>query len=322
MLTHPHITRRTAICAGSIGLLGLGINHLAPLRAMSAQSNSHGKAKSVIYIFLSGGLAQQDSFDPKPDAPAETRGEFASIATKTAGVRVCEHLPMLAERSNRWAMCRSLTHPYNEHSEGHMVMLTGRNVLPPGFSASAPKPGDWPSIAAIATGVLPPRNNLPPAIILPEKLIHNSGRVIPGQFAGQMGTRREPWIVTSSRFNPKSYGAYPEYEFHFEKGRVETKDLVFQTPNLSLPQGQPLDAFTNRLQLLAEIDSQRAALDTAARVAEFDRHRAAAVSLLTDPKTKQAFDVQSVDDKLQTRYGKNSFGWSLLMARQLVEAGV
>jgi hypothetical protein len=228
----------------------------------------------------------------------------------------------LAARSDKWTVVRSLTHPYNEHSQGHMVMLSGRTPLPPGFDANKPRPGDWPSIAAIANGVLPPRNNLPPAIILPEKLIHNTGRISPGQFAGQMGPRREPWIVTSSRFNAKSYGAYPEFEFHFEKGRVETKDLVFQTPNLSLPQGEDEVAFTNRLSLLRKIDSQRRALEAAAGVAQFDLHRQAAISLLTDEHTRKAFDVLSADETLQTRYGQNSFGWSLLMARQLVEAGV
>jgi uncharacterized protein (DUF1501 family) len=324
MFTHPRISRRTAVQAGAIGLLGLGLNHLEPLRAMAKEDATapRVKAKSVIYIFLSGGLAQQDSFDPKPDAPAETRGEFASIATNTTGVRICEHLPMLAARSNKWALVRSLTHSSNDHSAGHMIMLSGRSQLPPGFSSNAPKPTDWPSIAAIANGVLKPRNNLPPAIILPEKLIHRTGRVIPGQFAGQMGSHREPWIVTASPFNANSYGAYPEYEFHFEKGRVETKDLTFQTPNLSLPPGQSIDCFTNRLELLNSIDAQRRELEQAAAVTELDRYRAAATSLLLDPNTRKAFDVLSVDDKLQERYGKNSFGWSLLMARQLVEAGV
>lgn len=324
MFTHPRISRRTAVQAGAIGLLGLGMNHLAPLRALAKEDAAQPrvKAKSVIYIFLSGGLAQQDSFDPKPDAPAETRGEFSCIATKTAGVRVCEHLPMLAARSDKWALVRSLTHPSNDHSQGHMIMLSGRSQLPPGFSSNAPKPSDWPSIAAIANGVLKPKHNLPPAIVLPEKLIHRTGRVIPGQFAGQMGSHREPWIVTASRFNANTYGAYPEYEFHFEHGQVHSKDLAFQVPNLSLPPGQSIDSFTNRLDLLNSIDAQRRELEQAAAVSELDRHRAAATSLLLDPSTRQAFDVLSVDDKLQERYGKNSFGWSLLMARQLVEAGV
>src|SRR5581483_9662146 len=159
---------RTAVQAGAIGLLGLGMNHVEALQAMGATSARVApRAKSVIYIFLSGGLAQHDSFDMKPDAPDAIRGEFQPIATRTPGIQICEHLPMLAQRSHLWSLCRSLTHPYNEHSEGHMVMLTGRTELPPAFNASKPQPSDWPSIAAVANTIVPARNNLPPAMILP-----------------------------------------------------------------------------------------------------------------------------------------------------------
>ncbi len=181
--SHPGISRRTAIQAGAIGLLGLGINHLQALRAEAAANAPIVTAKSCIYIFLSGGLAQQDSFDMKPDAPEDIRGEFRPIATQTPGLQICEHLPMLAQRSHLWSLCRSLTHSSNEHSAGHHIMLTGRSFLPPGFSPSRPLPSDWPSIAATVGAVTQPRTNLPPAVILPEKLVHSSGRVIPGAWA-------------------------------------------------------------------------------------------------------------------------------------------
>src|SRR5947209_8378336 len=103
--SHPRISRRTALQAGAVGLLGLGMGELAALQGATPR-----KAKACIYIFLSGGLAQHDSFDPKPDAPDGIRGEFKPIATRTPGVRIVEHLPMLARRSDRWAMVRSLTH--------------------------------------------------------------------------------------------------------------------------------------------------------------------------------------------------------------------
>src|SRR6188768_3238036 len=100
---HPHISRRTALQAGAIGLLGLGMNHVEALRAADVKIAPQGgkTAKSVIFVFLSGGLTQHDSFDPKPDAPLGIRGEFAPIATRTPGVRICEHLPLLAARSDR-----------------------------------------------------------------------------------------------------------------------------------------------------------------------------------------------------------------------------
>jgi len=108
--------------------------------------------------------------------------------------------------------------------------------LPPAFNGSKPQPSDWPSIASVAGAGAPQRsNNLPPAIVLPERLIHREGRVIPGQFGGLMGSRRDPWFIEASPYNPKSYGAYPDYEFHFVRGREHDKNLKFQSPNLSLP---------------------------------------------------------------------------------------
>ena len=132
---HPRIARRHAVQAGSIGLLGLGMNHMVGLRAMAAGASApSAPIRSCIYIFLSGGLGQHDSFDPKPNAPAEVRGEFQPIATQTPGVQICEHLPGLAIRSEMWSMCRTLSHTTNDHSAGHHVMLTGRSDLPPGFN--------------------------------------------------------------------------------------------------------------------------------------------------------------------------------------------
>ena len=120
---HPQFTRRSMLQAGAIGLLGLSLPDVWRLRAAAAH-NSGPAPRSVIYVFLSGGLSQHDSFDPKPDAPDNIRGEFRPIATQTPGVHICEHLPRLALRSNKWALVRSLTHPSNDHSLGHHIMLT------------------------------------------------------------------------------------------------------------------------------------------------------------------------------------------------------
>lgn len=307
--------------AGAVGLLGLGGNHLTALRSLASNAGRRPAAKSVIYIFLSGGLAQQDSFDPKPQAPDAVRGEFAPIATKTPGVQICEHLPKLAACSDKWAIVRSLTHPYNEHSQGHMVMLSGRTPLPIGFDPNKPRSTDWPSMAAIAGDVVKPVGNLPPAVVLPDKIVHNTGRVIPGQFAGLMGSRREPWFISASPYHPKTYGAYPEYEFHHAKGR-QASNLTFEAPNLTLPQGLTATRLADRQHLRSLLDAQRRELDAAANVEQFDQFRQSAVSLLLEPKTQAAFDVSRADAKTLDRYGRNSFGWSCLMARQLVEAGV
>jgi hypothetical protein len=321
---HPSgISRRTAVQAGAVGLLGLGTNHLNALRAapITAENQSAGRAKTCIYIFLSGGLAQHESFDMKPQAPDTIRGEFNPINTVTPGIQISEHLPMLAQRSHLWALCRSLTHGWNEHSQGHHIMLTGRSDMPRGFSGSKPQATDHPSIAAIAGDVTRPRNNLPPAVVLPEKLVHNSGRVIPGQFAGQMGEHRDPWFIEASPFQTKTYGAFPEYDFdHQDRDREDTR--AFQAPNLSLSHGITQAALNKRVSLLGELEQQRRFLDSHAHVEDFDRYRQGVISLLSDPSVKHAFDVTQADDKTQERYGRNSFGWSCLMARRLVEAGV
>src|SRR3954471_21135581 len=115
-----------AVGGFTAGLLGEAL-----IGAVSADTQQPpDRVRSVIYVFLSGGLTQIDSFDLKPDAPAEIRGEFKPIATRTNGVRIVEHLPRLAQRSHRWALVRSLTHKTNGHSDGHLFMLTGRSTLP------------------------------------------------------------------------------------------------------------------------------------------------------------------------------------------------
>lgn len=317
-LAHPTISRRTAIQAGTVGLLGLGLEHLAPLRADTRHS-----AKSVIYIFLSGGLAQQDSFDLKPDAPELFRGEFKPIATKTTGIQICEHLPMLAARSDKWSLVRSLTHPSNDHSLGHHIMLTGQSKAPVGFDPSKPKPTDYPSLAAIAGAVLPSRNNLPPAIVLPDRIVHNSGRVIPGQFAGVMGRHRDPWFLEASAFEPRAYGAFPEYEFDHQQRTLPKKRQAFTLPNLSLPEGVDGTRFDSRLNILKLIDNQRKSLDSESSADDgIVASRANAVSLLTNQRVRSAFDLNRANPKDLDRYGRNAFGWSLLMAARLVEAGV
>ncbi|MEO1973453.1 MAG: DUF1501 domain-containing protein, partial [Pirellulaceae bacterium] len=146
------LNRRVAIQAGAVGIFGFGMNHLAALRAESP-SQPTAKAKSCIFIFLSGGLSQHDSFDLKPNAVDDIRGDFQPISTRTPGLQICEHLPMLAERSQLWSLCRSLTHGSNEHSAGHHIMMTGRSNMPAGFNPSRPMPADHPSIAAIAGAV-------------------------------------------------------------------------------------------------------------------------------------------------------------------------
>jgi hypothetical protein len=328
MLWHPLISRRTAVQAGAIGLLGLGMNHVRALRAAASDGQPvRATAQSCIYIFLSGGLAQHESFDLKPEAPEEVRGEFRPIATRTPGIEICEHLPGLAQRSDLWAVVRSLTHPSNEHTIGHYFMLTGRSVKSPGFRGDRqPRPSDWPSMASIVGDAVPARNNnLPPAVVLPERLVHWSGGVIPGAYGGMMGPKRDPFFVEASPYgDPMWRGAYPEYTFpNLTRKPPEQADArVYQAPNITLSPGMSMGRLNGRTELLRALDGQRRDLEQAADVQRFDEHRQSAISLLCAPNVRQVFDVTNAEDKTQERYGRNSFGWSLLMAYRLVAAGV
>jgi hypothetical protein len=288
---HPRIDRRTLLEAGSLSLLGLGMNHLAPLRQAAASPTAAPKARGVIYIFLSGGLSQIDSFDMKPLAPANIRGEFRPIDTSTPGLSICEHLPRLAQRSHLWALCRSLTHPSNDHSAGHHIMLTGRSDLPRGFNPVSPEPTDWPSIASIAGDLMRHRNNLPPAAVLPDRLIHATRRAIAGQFAGVMGARHDPWFIEVAPYSHASYGAFPTYEFDHQDRPNTPRRAKFDAPSLSLPQSLSRSRMLRRADLLRVVDQQRADLERCADVEEFDRFRQGAIGLLTDRKVRDALDV-------------------------------
>jgi len=318
---HP-CSRREVIQAGAVGLIGLGMNHLSALQAMTAATQS-ARAKSVIYIFLSGGLAQHESFDMKPDAPMEYRGEFKPIRTRTPGLHICEHLPNLARISEKWSLVRSLTHGSSDHSLGHHIMLTGRSDTPLGFDPSKPKKSDFPSIAALSTALLPKRkDNLPPAIVLPDKLVHRTGRTLAGQFGGMLGSQNDPWFLEMSPYHPEHYGAFPKFLFHHERGFETDPELHFQAPHLSLPQGLTLDRVLDRVSLRDSLEKQANDLTALAGDEAFDSTRNAAIGLLSNRKVHDAFSLEKVDPKLLDRYGRHSFGWSLLMAKNLVQSGV
>ena len=162
--------------------------------------------------------------------------------------------------------------------------------------------------------------------MLPEKIYHSNTGIYPGQFAGMLGSRHEPWFIETTD-KPHAYhsysGAFPQYLFDLHKGELsDRRDWRFEVPNLTLPEG-PLDPrHHQRMNLLEHIEGQQRQLDATAAVASYDRVRQSAVTLLTSPQVRRAFDVRSADPRVLNRYGDNSFGWSLLMARRLVEVGV
>ncbi len=208
-----------------------------------------------------------------------------------------------------------------------MAMLCGRSVMPLGFRPGQPQANDWPAMAAVAGYITRPRHNLPPAAVLPEKIVLPDQGVFPGQFAGMMGPRHNPWLIeatTHPHGGKHAYsGAYPGYLFDLHNGcRSPRDDFVYRAPHLALPEGMFQDRLAGRVDLLHEIDRQRQDLERTAAAGNLDRYRQGAIALLANPRVRWAFDVTRAEPKVQDRYGANSFGWSLLMARRLIEAGV
>ena len=322
----PGISRRTILQAGSIGLLGLDLAGLSAVGACAAESPQRAPAKSVLFIFLSGGLSQLDSFDMKPEGPAEIRGEFAPIATSAPGIRICEHLPRIASCADTWALVRSLTHGSNEHNEAHTLMLTGRSMLPPGWQEKKPQPTDWPSISAtVGRATSERRASLPSAVVVPQRLVNmNQGGVVtPGQFAGRMGKRHDPWFIEASPYRGDDVkGAYPGHAYRRRTETLVEDQSQFRAPVLTLPEGLTHARMLRRDRLLRNIDRQRRGLQESVGVQRVNRFRESVVTLLTDPKVRRAFDVGGADARTADRYGRNAFGWTLLMARRLLDAGV
>ena len=319
--TQSGLTRRSALRAGAAGLVGMGAAEMAAAQALAAR-NPVTPAKSVIFVFLTGGISQHDSFDMKPDAPADVRGEFNPIATKTPGLQICEHLPLLAQRTQDYAILRSLATGNNGHEIACHMMLTGRQDLPPAFSTNkVPSPNEWPSIPALVNYTTAGRNNLPPAIVLPEPSVNEVGRVRPGQYAGRLGPLWEAWHVDIAAKCVLGNGACPDC-FRFDGSPFQhSSETIFDTPHLNLPDGGS-QRFDSRLALLEGIEKQRKHLQQAVRPQKLGRFRDQAISVLADPVTKQAFEVEHADPKTLARYGKNKFGLSCLMAYRLVKAGV
>lgn len=303
--------------------MGLSLSDLLQCQATAAdQKTDNGPIKSVIYVFLSGGLAQHESFDMKPQAPDNVRGEFTPIATKIPGLQICEHLPQLAERSQQWSLVRSLTHSSNDHGESIHIMGTGRSNLPPGLNRNKPQPTDFPSILSVAGSQLQSTGVLPVTAALPRLITNVSHAVRPGQHAGLMGPAHDPWLIKASS-ECNAYGDCPNcFYFSNKPQKKHSAYPVFQSPNLKLPEELSLDRLDRRTDLLSEVEQRRRDLDRQSSVASLDRNRAGALSLLTSGDVRRAFDLSNESPQRLDAYGRNLFGSSMLLARRLVQVGV
>ena len=292
------VTRRTFLVASGLGVAGLGFAR--PALAGPAAATG-GKARSTILFFLCGGASHIDTFDLKPDAPAEYRGPFRPIATTAAGVRFCEHLPLLAKEAHHLAVLNSVsgTVNTNDHHAGYYYQLTG-HVPDESFRTlgnnRTPFPDDWPYIGTVVGMKRPARGPLPNAITLPHRP-SKAPYTRPGQFAARLGVEHDPLYLQGSLERP----------------------LEFRAPALTLGGDVSAARLTDRLSMRRALDAARVEFDAHPT---FDKLRDRAASLLTGAGTLAAFDLAAEPARIRERYGPTVNGMSLLLARRLVEAGV
>jgi hypothetical protein len=270
-------------------------------------------ARAVILLDLFGGPSHIDTFDPKPLAPPEVRGEFGTIATVLPGVRVTEHLPKLARLLDKLCLIRTVSHRYNSHNPyGVMTGFDGGQDQTNYFA----RPTDHPSIASVCQYLgVGRRRDLPPYVILPAFPGYSQGLRRAGPYGGYLGSQYDPLFSTC---DPKFFGTLAD------GGNFYNPDFApMGDPRLpELAGGMTIDALDRRRSLLSQIDECSRAMEKSRDAARLTRQQAKAFDLLLSPKAKVAFDIAREPSAVRERYGRDLFGSSVLMARRLVEAGV
>ncbi len=284
------LSRRNVLTVGAVGGLGLSLSDFLRMQSLQAQ-NPHadqpqvvdGTAKSVIFIFLPGGIAQQESFDPKPHAPIEYRGPLDSIATRLPGVRFSSLLQKTAKVADKLTIIRSMTHGEAAHERGVHNMFTGYR----------PSPAlRYPSMGSVVSHEFGPRNHLPPYVLVPK---------VPNEFAGSG--------YLSSSHAGFSLGSDPA------KGNYRVRDLA-------LPKNVDMQRFEKRRKLLDIVNDHFRQREQSDALDAMDSFYQKAYSLVSSKEAREAFDINKEPGKIRNRYGRHEFGARMLIARRLVESGV
>jgi hypothetical protein len=271
------------------------------LRLRATAAGPHpATADSCVLIFLNGGMSHLDTFDPKPDQPAEVRGEFAPIRTTAPGVLVGEHLPLMARQAHRYALVRTVGFDgrLGNHSPACYHMLTGREPQGEAAVLAPPTREDHPTIGSAAARLRPTPAAVPPFVMAPDVLIENA-HLTPGQFAGWLGSRYDA-------FNVRSDPSLPG----------------FSVPALTRPAEVSEGRLAGRRGLLDQLDAGRPDLAASPPGRELGPHYERAFDLLTGTRAQAAFRLAAEPEPVRERYGLSVFGQSVLLARRLVEAGV
>ncbi|MCX7410587.1 MAG: DUF1501 domain-containing protein [Planctomycetota bacterium] len=352
------VSRRELLQAGGAGLFGLSLPKLLQAEeALQKAGAEHAaikpRAKSVIFVMLFGGPSQLETWDMKPLAPDKIRGPLSPIACRTPGLVMCEMLPKLAAISDKFAILRTLSHDFNDHSGGGHFVQTGKRWHIPigaGFNAT---PQDWPSIGSVveylalnkaslsgkalaagssqmlledrpAASALPLTKqnaspNLPSYVVVPNYLgrlqKYTSKLIRPGEYAGWLGRGYDP---ITTMVNKKDDDDDPYMR------TCSDAELTFQIEGLVASEALTLDRLNSRQSLLTQFEQQWRRLDNGNEkvLSAYDRFQRRALSLVASERTRKALDIKQESPELRDRYGRHLFGQSALMARRLVEAGV
>ncbi len=294
----PPLNRREFLRVGSLGLFGLTLPQLLQGASASESSSRRRPAKACIVLFMWGGPAQQDTWDMKPDAPVEYRGEFQPIATNVPGIQVCEHFPKMAQLTDKVAIIRSMTHTDVAHLTATHYLLTGRGVA----NRNAPESEDWPSYGAVMSYLNRGRGPLPPFVSMMPEVPNGAPRFVEqsrGRGAGWLGSQHSPLRIDAN-------ANLPEY-------RVGEFSLHAEMTNPRLD---------DRQALLRQMERQTSRMETQSDIQSMNAHYQRAFSLLRSRGVAEAFDLTKESDRTRDRYGRNIHGQAVLQARRLVEAGV
>ena len=288
------VDRREWLRIGGLGAFGLSLPTL--LAARQARGNTpEPKAKACILLFLLGAPPQQETWDPKPNSPAEARGDLKPIQSATPGLLVGETMVRTAKQTGKIAVLRAVSTRDNAHSSSGYAMTTGQPHAPMGVENAKPgAPNDWPSLGAVVRK-LKGDHPLPAAVTLPEESANDGNLTWPGQDAGFLGRSFDPWLL-----------------------ECDPNAATFKLPGLGLPADIPLARFDQRRSLLDQVDRQLSGIDLGPHQVRTRQ----AFDLIASPAAKRAFHLDEEGPRVRDRYGRTKFGQSCLLARRLVEAGV
>jgi hypothetical protein len=285
------LRRRDFLHAGSIPFLGLGLSQSLAMKAFAAKQEISPKETNCIMLFLVGGPSQLDTWDMKPNAPAEIRGPYKPIKTNVAGIEISENFPRMAKHADKFALIRSLYHTAAAvHDTGHQMMQTGR-LFQGGI--------EHPHMGCVLGKVRGPKGDVPPHVLLPRPIGNTGGNMPHGQNAGFLGKQFDPFVLNADPSDPN-----------------------FKVPDMLPPDYLSALRVDRRKNWREMVDRTVSKFETSADARLLDSTFHQAYTLMSSQKAREAFELSREPEKVREKYGLNRFGQSCLLARRLIEAGV